>query len=323
MVADKKKVILITGATGFIGKYIVEHAIKNNYEVFIAIRGTSNTARINHLRFKTILVDFSSEESIYKSFPKTICFDAVVHNAGVTSCFLKEDYHKYNVELTKNLCAVLVKQSMLKGKFIFTSSLAALGPGTNNLEEDITELKSPRPISSYGSSKLLAEKEVMSSGVNYTIIRPTAVFGEGTLDYKDLISIVKKGLAVYTASPKQQLSFIHANDIGKAIFLILDSSGKRQVFNLSDGQQYTLASLYQTVASSLNKEIRFTFRIPLIVVFGVANFNHYLEKYFKIQNALNSIEKAKEVTALNWRCSAQKIRTELGFKASHSLKEII
>ena len=323
MTSNKKKVILITGATGFIGKYIVEHALKNNFEVFIAVRSTSNLSRISHLKFEAIMVDFSSEETIYKSFPKTICFDAVVHNAGVTSCFLKEDYYKYNVELTKNLCAVLEKQNMLKGTFLFTSSLAALGPGTNNLKEDITELKTPSPISNYGRSKLLAEKAVISSGLDYTIIRPTAVFGEGTLDYKDLISIVKKGIAIYTANPKQQLSFIHADDIGKAVFLILNNSHKRQVFNLSDGKSYTLASVYQIVASSLNKEIRFKFRIPSFLVFGVATLNYYLEKHFKIKNALNSVEKAKEITAFNWSCSALKIRSELGFKAQHSLKEII
>ncbi len=323
MTAISKKVILITGATGFIGKYIVEHALKNNYEVYIALRKTSNTSRINHLKFNKIIVDFSSEESINKSFPDAVFFDAVIHNAGVTSCFLKEDYYKHNAELTKNLCVVLERRKLLKGKFIYTSSLAALGPGTNSLEEDITEVKQPNPISSYGRSKLLAEKEVISSGVNYTILRPTAVFGEGTSDYKDLISVVKKGFAIYTASPKQQLSFIHADDIAKVVFLALNSPDKNQIFNLSDGESYTLASVYQTVASSLNKQIRFKFRVPLFIVFGVAKLNYYLEKFFKIKNALNSIEKANEVTALSWKCSAQKIKTELNFKASHSLKEII
>ena len=317
------KNILITGATGFIGKYIVEHAIANNYRVYITVRKTSNTSRLSHLQFTPIVVDFTSEATIKLSLPEDLIFDTVIHNAGVTSCFVNEDYYTYNYKLTKDFCAALKHNNLLKGKFIFTSSLAALGPGDEKVFDDITETKIPNPISTYGKSKLQAEKEVINSGLNYVIIRPTAVFGEGTLDYKDLKTIVKKGLAIYTASPNQHLSFIHANDIANAIFLANNHNASVQIYNLSDGIDYTLASVYNTVALALNKQLKLKFRIPKFIVFGVAGFNGILEKLFKTKNALNSIEKAKEITALNWKCSAKKIKKELGFTPSHTLNEII
>lgn len=317
------KKILITGATGFIGKYIVEHALKNGYEVYLAVRDKSDFSRIADLDFKKITVDFSSEESIANSFSLDIVFDTVVHSAGVKSCFVASDYYTHNVALTKNLCAVLHKRKLLKGKFIYMGSLAALGPGDKVSLADITENKAAKPISDYGKSKLLAEKEVVRSGLNYTILRPTAVYGKGTSDYNGLVKIVKKGLAVYTAKPSQRLSFIHAEDVARIVFMTDDFLQKNQTFNVSDGIDYTLASIYEIVASALKVKIRLRLRIPFFLVLAMAHYNHYIEKIFKIENALNSIEKANEVTAHNWKCSAKKLKDELGFWALHTLKEII
>ena len=322
-IASSKKRILITGATGFIGKYIVEHALKNDYEVFLAIREKSDTSRISHLNFKKIVLDFSSQETISKSLSSNIIFDTVIHNAGLKASFIKSDYHKYNVELTKNICTVLKKKKLLKGKFIYISSLAALGPGDKISLEDITENRVEKPISSYGKSKLLAEKEVLESGLNYTILRPTAVYGQGTSDYKDLIKITKNGFVIYTANPNQHLSFIHAEDVARVVFLTDKILHKNQIFNVSDGKDYTLTSLYEIVASALKVKIKYKFKIPFFLVLTVAQFNYYIEKFFKITNSLNSIEKANEVTALNWKCSAKKLKNELNFTALHSLKEII
>ncbi|WP_298550063.1 NAD(P)-dependent oxidoreductase [uncultured Algibacter sp.] len=323
MSSTRPKKILITGATGFIGKYIVEQAIQQHFEVFIALRKTSNTQRINHLNYTEIYVDFNSEETINQALSDAPVFDTVIHNAGVTSCFFNEDYYRFNTEITKNLCAVLKTNQLLTGRFIYTSSLAALGPGSAVSLEDIVENMPENPITNYGKSKLLAEKEVINSGLSYLIIRPTAVFGQGTNDYKDLVSIVKKRMAIYTASPKQLLSFVHADDISTAIFLANKHSKENQIYNLSDGNEYTLASVYEIVALALKKELKLKFRIPKGIVYSVAYINQFLEKNFKIKNALNSIEKAKEITSINWRCSASKIKQEIGFKAKHTLEEII
>ncbi len=318
-----KKKILITGATGFIGKYLIEHAIKNNYDVFLTLRKSSNTKEIDHLDFNKIHIDFTSEKTISNSLSDTIIFDTIIHNAGVKACFKKEDYFKYNETLTENLSTVLKKRKLLKGKFIYISSLAALGPGDHKTLEDITENKVEQPISNYGRSKLFAEKKVINSGLNYIILRPTAVYGKGTSDYKDLIAIVKKQLAVYTASPNQLLSFIHANDVAQAVFLASESSKNNTTYNLSDTREYTLKSVYKTVADELNTNLKLKIRIPLFAIYSVAVINHYLEAFFKIENSLNSIEKAKEITALNWKCSAKKLKEELNFKPLHSLKEIV
>jgi nucleoside-diphosphate-sugar epimerase len=169
----------------------------------------------------------------------------------------------------------------------------------------------------------LAEKEVVRSGLSYTILRPTAVYGKGTSDYNALVKIVKKGFAVYITKPCQRLSFVHAEDVAIVVFLTDKLSQKNQVFNVSDGVDYTLASIYEIMASALKVKLMLKLRIPFFLVLAVAQYNHYIERFFKIENALNSFEKANEVTAPNWKCSSKKLKDRLGFKAVHTLKEII
>ena len=317
-----KKKILITGATGFIGKYLIEHALKNNYTVFIALRKTSNTSRINHLKWTKIEVDYTTEATIDNAFKHAPAFDIIIHNAGVKSCYSKNEYFQYNTELTKNLCTVIYNRKLVKDQFIYISSLAALGPGDPKTLEEINENAIQNPISDYGRSKLTAEKELIKSRLKYIIIRPTAVYGEGTSDYDDLISIVRKKTAIYPTTPKQKLSFIHADDVANLVFLAINNKNSNQVYNATDGNEYTLKLFYEIIAASLQVEIKYKIQIPFLLLKTIALFNQYKQKVFKIENSLNSLEKANEVVALNWGCSAQKAKKELNFKTLHSLKEI-
>jgi len=317
-----KKRILITGATGFIGKYLIEHALKNNYIVFIALRKTSNTSRINHLKWTKIEVDYSTEAALNNAFKQVPSFDIIIHNAGVKSCYSKNEYFQYNTELTKNLCTVIHNRKLVKDQFIYISSLAALGPGNSETFEEIDENSNQNPISDYGRSKLSAEKELIKSGLKYIIIRPTAVYGEGTSDYDDVISIVRKKTAFYPTTPKQRLSFIHADDVANLVFLAIDKKNDNQIYNATDGNDYTLKLFYEIIATALQVEIKYKILVPFFLIKTIALFNKYKQKLFKIENSLNSLEKANEVVALNWRCSAQKIKKELNFTPLHVLKEI-
>ncbi len=323
MPLQNKKNILITGATGFIGSYIVKHALALKYEVYVAVRKTSNRKSLEDLNVNFLILDFSSETAIARTLTSTIVFDTVIHNAGVKTASTEEAYKHNNVDLTKNLCAALQKKRLLKGSFIFISSLAALGPGEEDSMACIAENRVASPLSSYGKSKLLAEKEVEKSGLKYTIIRPTAVFGKGGNDYKQLVSLVKKNIAIYLASPKQLLSFIHADDLARLIFLANTPAGVNQVFNASDTQNYTLEKFYKTVEHALGKNIKIRLRVPFFIVASIANLNGLLQKMCNIKSPLDSIEKAREVTALNWACCTDKIQSQLHFVAQHSLNEII
>ena len=94
-----KKRILITGASGFIGSFIVEEALRKDMEVWAAMRATSSRKYLQDERIHFIELDFSSEERLTEQL-RPFCFDYIVHAAGATKCTKRDDFFRINTQGT-------------------------------------------------------------------------------------------------------------------------------------------------------------------------------------------------------------------------------
>ena len=94
--------ILITGASGFIGSFIVEEAIRQGFETWAAVRRSSSKDYLQDPRIHFIELDLSSESKLVEQL-QNCSFDYVVHAAGATKCLNKADFARINTEGTKNL----------------------------------------------------------------------------------------------------------------------------------------------------------------------------------------------------------------------------
>ena len=146
--------ILITGASGFIGSFIVEEALRRGFETWAAVRGSSSRQFLTDERIHFIELKLSSEEQLCEQL-KDHLFDYVVHAAGVTKCLNKADVHRINTEGTQHLIHVLKALQMPVERFVYISSLSIMGaireqqPYTEIREDD-----TPQPNTAYGQSKL-------------------------------------------------------------------------------------------------------------------------------------------------------------------------
>ena len=102
-----KMKILITGASGFIGSFIVEEALKRGFETWAAVRKSSSKKYLQDERIRFIELDFSSQEKLEQQL-KDCHFDYVVHAAGATKCLHQEDFFRINTEGTKYLVNALL-----------------------------------------------------------------------------------------------------------------------------------------------------------------------------------------------------------------------
>ena len=118
--------ILVTGASGFIGSYIVEEALRQGMETWAAVRPTSSRKYLQDERIHFINLNLSSEEELEKELAPHE-FDYIVHAAGATKCLHAEDFYKVNTEGTKHLVNVLLRLQMPIGRFVFVSSLSIFG----------------------------------------------------------------------------------------------------------------------------------------------------------------------------------------------------
>ena len=177
--------ILVTGASGFIGSFIVEEALKRGFETWAAIRRSSSREWLQDKRIRFIELNLSSKAQLVDQL-RGQDFDYVVHAAGVTKCLNKSDFHRINTEGTKNLVDALLEVGMPLKRFVFVSSLSIFGAIKEKQPyEEIRESDTPQPNTEYGRSKLAAEHylESLGSRLPYIILRPTGVYGPREKDY--------------------------------------------------------------------------------------------------------------------------------------------
>ena len=154
--------ILITGASGFIGSFIVEEALNRGFETWAAVRKSSSKAFLQDERIHFIELNLSSEAELKQQL-KDIQFDYVVHAAGVTKCLHKEDFFRINTEGTKNLVRALLDLQMPLKRFVYISSLSIMGAIREEQPyREIRERDKAQPNTAYGKSKLEAEQWLVS-----------------------------------------------------------------------------------------------------------------------------------------------------------------
>ena len=174
------KRVLITGASGFIGSHLIDHALRLGWETIAALRRTSSREWIPSENVHIELLDLEDPAALRLQMEaltgKYGRINYVIHNAGVTHANSKEAFVRANVETTQNLAGILAAQQQPPDRFVLISSLAAMGPGDPATYQPLTADIRPQPVSAYGRSKLMAEQYLESLGAfPVTIVRPTAV----------------------------------------------------------------------------------------------------------------------------------------------------
>lgn len=310
-----KEKVLITGASGFLGFHLIEAAIANNLEVSAAVRKDS---RIAHLQNLPVTITYPDFTDIIKLRDAIISgqYAYVIHAAGVTKANSSKEYNLVNAQYAYNLGKAADQAKDSIKKFIFISSLAAIGP-LKNTAETINETTPANPVTSYGKSKLLAENMLQELTLPLIILRPTAVYGPREKDIFIMFKAIKKGIEIYLGKQNQLLSFIYVKDVANLAIsaLISDQNG---VYNISDGINYTRYELAFHLKKYLNaKTIKF--HLPINVVKLTAFIFESSMRIFKKTAVLNR-EKLNELLASNWACDIKKAKNELGFAPTYDLE---
>ena len=199
--------ILITGASGFVGSWLVEEALNHDIAVYAGIRSTSSKQWLQDDRIQFVELNFSNQESLEEVIGE-YQFDYIIHNAGLTKSLKASDLFKVNVDYSVNLAKASLKNKCLK-KFSFMSSLAAYGTADYQDDGVVSNNSTPTPITSYGKSKLRAEEELLNiNELPLLIFRPTGIFGPREGDFLNLFQTINKGLALQVGFTEQQLSVV-------------------------------------------------------------------------------------------------------------------
>lgn len=312
--------ILITGASGFIGSFIVEEALRRGLETWAAIRPTSSRTYLTDPRIHFIELDFRSEERLTEQLSGHQ-FDYVVHAAGATKCLNPDDFYRINYDGTRHFVGALLALQMPIRKFIYLSSLSVFGAIREQQPyTEITDSDTPQPNTHYGKSKLSAEHylETVAVLLPYIILRPTGVYGPREKDYFLMAKSIKQHTDFAVGFTRQDITFIYVLDVMQAIFRAIDSTVSGKAYFISDGNTYLSTDFSRLIKRELGNPwvLRIVCPIWLLrVITAIADRWAHLTK--KI-TALNN-DKYHILRQRNWRCDIQPAIDELGFKPQYPL----
>jgi nucleoside-diphosphate-sugar epimerase len=263
----ERKKVLVTGGTGFIGRYLVQRLSDAGNDVKVLAREQSDVTPFQSIDNVSIakgdICDFSSLPAALDSVDIVFHLAAILHLAhDVRSPLLT----KVNVKGTKNLLEACRGEDV--SKFVYFSTVgvgfweSALG---KNIDPDSDE------PSYYGMSKLLGEKLVNTYheqfGLNTTILRLPAVYGYGDKgNMKKLINAVRKRRFVLIGDGNylRSLSYVK-NVVNAALCVAADPKADGKIYNVSDGEPLSIKEIATVIAETCNVSL-----LPLSVSLRVA-----------------------------------------------------
>ena len=313
--------ILITGASGFIGSFIVEEALKRGLETWAAVRGSSSKAYLQDERINLIALNLSSREELIEQL-RPHQFDYVVHAAGVTKCIDKRDFRRINTEGTKNLVLALQQLKMPVKRFVYLSSLSVFGAIREQQPyEEIRETDTPRPNTEYGRSKLEAEQWLDTlKDFPYVILRPTGVYGPRERDYFLMAKSIKGHSDFAVGYKRQDITFVYVSDVVQAVFLAIEKGQTGRKYFLSDGEVYQSTTFSDLIHEELGRPWWIRITAPVWVLRIVTFFGEHIGRMTGKISALNN-DKYNILRQRNWRCDIQPAIDELGYQPQVKLKE--
>ena len=258
----KNQKLLITGASGFVGRHVLTACVEQNYEIIAPSRqllsrdykGVSNPKITN-------LLDICD----LPQFDKSI--DTIIHIAGLAhrNDVAVRDYNKINsdhtLEIAKKAIEVRAK------RFIFFSSIGVSG---NSTTRPYLESDTPSPQEDYAKSKLDAEQKLLAlskqSGLELIIIRPPLIYGpKAPGNFSKLLKLVKSGLPIPLGRIDNKRSFISVFNLTSFVIECIKTENiTQETFLVSDNEDISttelLCLLYEKTGKS-NRLLRVNYKL--------------------------------------------------------------
>ena len=226
--------ILITGCNGFLGSKLVEK-LKNKHEVFGFDRNESKQNLAGFYQGNLNDVDALNKACSGK--------EIIIHLAALLDESAgKQKLFEVNAQGTENL----IKASANAQQFIYLSSVGVHG----QQKEKVNEASGFNPLTNYEASKLEAEKKVLASSLNYTILRSAMILGSNNY-WKSIFKVIKKGFPLI-GKGNNYFQLIFVDDLVNCIdFCVNNPKAFKQVFVVAEEQGMKLNDFYKLTCDLL------------------------------------------------------------------------
>jgi uncharacterized protein YbjT (DUF2867 family) len=222
--------LAITGGTGFVGKKLIELAVQAGHEVrALTRRPQPDTPQVSWIS-GALDTSMALTDLVRGA-------DAVIHVAGVVNAPDRAGFAAGNIAGTQ--AVVDAATGAGARRFIHVSSLAAREPS----------------LSAYGWSKAGAEQVVQASSLDWTIVRPTAIYGPGDMEMRDIFRLAKRGIALLP--PPGKISVIEVGDFARLLLALVATDPGRVILEADDGVEggWTHEAFARAVGAAVGQRV--------------------------------------------------------------------
>ena len=303
--------ILITGATGFIGRHLAG-ALSKTFSVRCLVRKNSDITPLRGLNIDLVYGDLLDKDSI---FPALDGIGLVYHLAGEVYSRRKQDYYKGNVLATQNLLEACKKKDT--ERIIYLSTVGVYKPVTTRTL--LTEESECEPITIYGKTKLEAEGLIKQCKIPWVIVRAPIVYGPyqpPVLNRLFLDAFTKR--KIYNVGKGDNpRSFCFIGNLVDGLMLLAnkpEANGK--LYILSDDSPYTFDEIITTICGVIGQKVKVV-HLPSILGNISWQINNFMGKLFNLYFVELYAMKAMQ---LHWRCNITKAKKEIGYNPNVTLE---
>lgn len=263
----------VTGGTGFVGSHLIDRARATSHE----IRALTRRARPDRAGVTWIEGALDRPETLSSLMQNA---DAVIHVAGVVNAPGRAGFVAGNIDGTRAI--VSAAEAAGVRRFVHVSSLSAREP----------------QLSDYGWSKAEAEHLVEASGLDWTIVRPTGVYGPGDTEMRDIFRLAARGLALLP--PPGKLSVIAVDDLAALLLTLAEQGGLCTIYEVDDGTSYTHAEFARAVGKAVGHRV-----LPIHLPRPILKLGAALDRTFRGTGAKLTADRIGYLCHPDWTARAE------------------
>jgi UDP-glucose 4-epimerase len=215
-----RPLIALTGATGFVGRFLVRDLTRRGYRVRALLRRPADLPPETQ---SAVVGDLAAPRHMAEALREV---DAVIHSAGLAHAMSgvpEDDYRSANTEATAAMARAAERAGIRR--FVFLSSIRAQsGPAAPGV---LTEADEPRPTDAYGRSKLEAERGLAEGGLDWVALRPVLVYGEGVRgNMAALLRLARTPYPLPLGALRARRSLLALENLAEAVDVVLRHEGR-------------------------------------------------------------------------------------------------
>lgn len=318
-----KETVLLTGATGFLGGYVIDELQKFGYRVIAIGRNEKRGRELEKRGCTFFQIDFTDREALEYVFAQE-AIDYVIHAGALSSAWGKwEDFYQINVSGTTYI-AELVMQYKVK-RMVYISSPSVYSDKCDRFNISEADVDKNNRLNYYIRTKIMAEEALQTfqkKGLHVVILRPRGLIGKGdpSLMPRLMRANSKMGIPLFN-NGKNLVDITCVENVAYACFLAMTAEDvEGQVFNITNGEPKEFQVLLEQFCHAANERARFL-KLPFSVIYAAACVLEWIYKTFRLKSEPVLTKYTVCTLAFSQTLDIEKAREKLHYEPQKTLEE--